>query len=200
MEMMQERPPLIDFEFRPVEDRSKEGEDGLIAYKDVAFVKVTPAGSRDCFESPAEDWIKRQEENLRRGQISRDYFNYFKESYKAFLDGEKLERPGFHVKNWSAATPAQVKMLLAAGVYTVEDLASANDELLKRIGMGARALQYRAVEFLESAKNAGAASSKIATLEAKLTEAERKIEELTTLLKEQNEDEPKRRGRPPKVK
>jgi hypothetical protein len=199
MEIMQERPPMVDFEFRPVVDRSQECKTGLIQYKDVVYVKVTPAGSKDCFESLAEDWIKRQEENMRRGNIGRDYFNYFKESYDAFLDGEKLDRPGTHIKNWCAATPAQQKMLLNAGVFTIEDLAAANEDLLKRIGMGARALQQYAVNFLESAKNEGAKSSKIVSLQNQLADALSKIEKLTKLLDRSESDETKKRGRPLKV-
>lgn len=196
MEMLDERPPLIDFEFRPLEDRSEEQETGIIKYKDVAFVKVTPAGSKDCFESPADDWIKRQEEYCKQGRISRDYLSYFKEAYASFKEGEVLDRPGTHVKNWPAVTPAQAKQLLGAGLFTVEDLVAANEDALKRAGMGARALQYRAKEYLESAKNAGASSSKIITLENKLKAAEQKIEELTAKLNAA--DEPKKRGRPPK--
>jgi hypothetical protein len=187
MERMQDRPPMIDFEYRPVEDRSKESETGLVVYKDVAFVKIKPAGSKDCFESVADDWIKRQEENAKKGQISQAYLAYFKESYAAFKQGEVLDRPGTHVKNWGTATPAQLKMLLNAGVYTVEDLAAANEDLLKRIGMGARALQQYAINFLESAKDSGATSSKIVSLENKLADAEKRIDELKRALEKHNQ-------------
>ena len=52
MDKLAERPPYVVFETRPVENRTKtlEANNGLPVYDDVAFVIITPPGSKDQIE------------------------------------------------------------------------------------------------------------------------------------------------------
>ena len=95
-----------------------------------------------------------------------------------------------------------VEMCLAAVVRTVEDLADANADTLRKLGMGSHALKEKATAYLAAAgtnKNSEAVSAlkiELADLRKTIEDRDRQIQ---GLLSESEEDAtPKRRGRPPK--
>ena len=67
---------------------------------------------------------------------------------------------------------------------SVEDLASANEEVLARIGMGGRALKQRAIDWLTSAGSTGKASEELSALKASNENLQARNEQLETQLRE----------------
>jgi len=202
--LMDERPPLVTFETRAIENRSESMKLGHYAFTDVDFVMVMPAGGKDVFEDRAENWLKKQEQHVRDGRVPREHNEYFKRQYAAFKEGGQEVIDGTAIKLWTVASPAQQKAIIQANILSVEDLAVAPDDALSAIGMGARALQNKARTWLESAKGPGVATARITDLEIKLQETlaliskqNEYIQSLESRMEQLGEPEAKRRGRPP---
>lgn len=151
----EDRPAYVRFERRPIEDKAASLKAGHVVCKDVDYALVTPPYSKDCVEYKVETWLTNMEQNVRKGRIPSEWMKQWKEAYKAWKDGQEAPVNGTDVRNWSAVTPAQVKNLVAAGCYTVEDLAAANDQALRYIGMGANELKRKANAYLQASKDIG---------------------------------------------
>lgn len=149
------RPPYVQFEFRPVEDREASVREGRYIAKDVAYAIITPQGSKDRIERNAQEWFAHLEEQVFQGRFERDWLHAFKGAYKDWLEGREPVVNGTDIRQWPVASPAQIKHMLDIKIRTVEDLAVANEETVMRLGMGGRALKDKAVQWLESAKSTG---------------------------------------------
>jgi cell division protein FtsB len=114
---------------------------------------VTPHGSKDCIEKNVREWIPHLELEARQGRFPPNWLAAYKEALALYKTGQEAPLNGLSVKNWPAASPAEVKILLYLNCLTVEDLAAANEELAQNIGMGARSLIQRAKDFLAAQKD-----------------------------------------------
>ena len=161
--------PYVRFEFRPMEDRTKASSDGVTQLVDVAFAIVRAPGAKDSLEKKADDWLKQLETYAKDGRIPPSWPHEYRQAFEAWKAGEEMPVTGTPIRSWPPLTPAQRQNVLNAEIYTVEDLASANDENRSRIGMGAHGLQ---------AKDAGSMAKELAAMRIKL-------EELTTTVTEQ---------------
>lgn len=144
------RAPYIQFETRAVEDREASLKDGCYRTKDVPFVIVTPQGSKDRIERHAEEWLAVQVQSAAEGRIPDEWPAMFRRKFEAWKSGQEMPTDGTSVRMWPALSPSQVDTLLRANIRTIEDLAVANEESLARIGMGARQLKERAIDYLKS--------------------------------------------------
>lgn len=160
------RPPYVIFELRAVEDREASITAGHYVAKDVPYAIITPQGSKDRIERVAEEWFAQLEQQSREDRFPSEWLRAFKSSFKDWQEGHEPAVNGTDVRNWPAASPAQVKALLDVRVRTVEDLASANEETISRLGMGGRALKARAVEWLASASSTGKQAEVLSALKA----------------------------------
>lgn len=205
---MEERPPYVRFEQRAVEDRNKTLESGVFSYRDVDYVLVTPHGSRDVHEEKAEQWLEKQRVGSKHGRVPWKHVEYYEHAYKAYKDGLETPENGTPIRGWALISNAQQAQILQSGIRTVEDLASAPEEGLQAIGMGARALKQKAAAWLASAET-GKGAAQITELERQLREEVTKnekqaelIDQLAArleLLESATPQEPKKRGRPKKV-
>lgn len=178
MDLMQERPCYVTFEWRPIKNNQETIDSGKMAYDDVAFVIATPPGGKQVFEGIAEDWLAQK---LERND---QFYAHYKASYEAWLKNEEMPTKGTSVKNWPALSPAEVKCLLGAELRTIEDVATANDSALRRVGPGAVGLKNRAKAWLSSAKNTGKSAEKIAALESEVENLKTILEEKDAVIKE----------------
>jgi hypothetical protein len=186
------RPVYVRFEFRAVEDRAESIKEGHFVARDVAYVIVTPPGGNLEIEAQAEEWLRRK--------AADPFIEHYRKAYEAWRAGQEEPEYGTPVRSWPAVSPAQIAACVAAKIRTVEDLATAPEEALARIGNGARALQNKAQKWLESAATTGVSAEKIATLERDKAALESRVDELTQeveRLTSAYEARP-RRGRPPK--
>ena len=178
------RPPYVTFEYRAEEDRAASIEAGHYVSKDVPFVLVTPMGSKDRHESPADEWFARREQDAAEGRFPREWLSAFKGAFAEWKAGRELPLNGTSVANWPVASPSQVKMLLDLKVRTVEDLAEANEETLNRLGMGGRTLKQKAQDWLASANDMGKVSEQLAGLRADNEALKQRNDQLEKQLRE----------------
>ena len=189
-------PPLIRFEKRPIEDK-KASTDGQIVYKDVDFVLVTPPYSRDIVVHKVETWFSQVDKNVRSGKVPAKHRDFFHESYKKWKAGEALPLNGTSIKTMThLLTPAQIKTCLAAEIYTVESLAAANDQGLKRLGLGGVEMKNKATAHLKAAQGTGkivmenaALKKQVEVLEASVSALQDKLNKLSVKLDEPENEE-----------
>jgi hypothetical protein len=81
-----------------------------------------------------------------------------------------------------------------ASIRTVEDLAAANADTLRKLGMGSVALKDKAATFLGSAQT-NKASEEISALNVEMEALKETIEKQSEQIEALLEDAPKKRGR-----
>jgi len=175
----EERPAMVRFEKRPIEDKQASREAGQIIYKDVDFVLVTPPYSKDLFEHKVTVWFDNVEKNVRSGRTHPEWRDYWHRCYENWKKGEETPLDGTSVKNWSAITPAQCKTLLTANILTIEALAMANDEGTRRLGMGGVDLKNKARAYVQAAKDTGPLVMENAALKKQVSQHEATIDNLS---------------------
>ena len=224
----EERPAYVRFERRPMEDKAASIREGRYVAKDVDFALVTPPYSKDCVEYKVEQWLINMDRNVRDGRIPEKWADQWKASYNSWKNGQEMPLSGTPIKGWGVLSPAQQQTLIAMNCLTVEDLAGINDEGLRRIGMGAVELRDKAKNWLASMKDHGAVTVQLAAMEQEnrnlattVESLKAQVEALKNMIPRQPEmvqvgrepdisaaelledepvvEEPKRRGRPPKV-
>lgn len=179
VQALKDRPAYVTFEIRSVEDRTESIAQGHYVGKDVVFALITPMGSKDQIERVAEEWFQKLKRDVAENRLPRDWYELYKGAYNDFLENRETPLNGTSVKNWPAISPSQVKTLLSVGVRTVEDLAAANEEIIARVGMGARELKQRAVEWLTTAGDVGKVAEHINALKVENEALSLKNKELT---------------------
>lgn len=178
----EERPAYVRFEKRPIEDTMASREAGQVVYKDIDYVLVTPPYSKDCVEMKWERWIKNVEINVKNGRTPEAWMDHWKKAYEHWKRGEEAPLNGTDIRNWSAITPAQIKTCLAANIRTIEDLAGANDEGLRRLGMGGIDMKNKATAYVKAAKDTGPLVMENAALKKQLQIQEGTIASLSEKL------------------
>jgi len=191
----------VEFELRPEEDRNASMDSGHPVFRDVEVAIITmPGGSLvvDKIVSPEllNEW--------KNGTDRKPPSPFAVRAYEAWKEGREAPVNGIDLKNWPGVTPAQLKMCQGINVRTVEDLATANADTIRKLGMGGVALKDKAVSYMSSAdtnKNSEQVAALRVELESLREALEKRDEQITALLEEaDDEDKPKRRGRPPKQK
>lgn len=184
VEVLEERPPYVQFETRAVEDRNASIEAGHYVAKDVDFALITPQGSKDVVERIVSEWFEKLVQDVKEDRFPADWLRAYRAYYKEWKEGREIPLDGTPIRNWSLLSPAQVKMLLDINVRTVEDLAGANEETLGRIGMGGHDLKAKAKAWLDSAQDKGKLAQRIAALEAENNDLKNTNAELASTNKE----------------
>lgn len=146
------RPPYVRFKRVAVRDNAKSVEMGYEVTRDEDFACITPPGSRDCVEKVAKDWLKEIEAKHRGGDQGWPYefVQGFKMAYEQYLQQNEMPPMGTPIRGFMLLQPSEQQRCLSANILTVEDLASANEQAIARIGMGARAMSEKAAAWLRS--------------------------------------------------
>ena len=196
----EERPCYIEFELIAEEDRDATIAQGMPVFKDVEIAHLTPAGNQGTLvlqkvitPNQLDEW--RYGDRGRKGPVP-----YYVQAYDAWKAGLDIPANGLDVKNWPGVTPAQLRTCQVAGVRTVEDLASANADTIRKLGMGAVSLVGKAKVYLDHAET-NKASEEISALNVKIEAMERLVKSQSDQISElQNdlESRPVKRGRPRK--
>lgn len=194
----------VVFELRDIEDREETIKTGAPAWKDQEIAVVTYKGGNG---NGVDKVVTPELLGLWENGTDRDppYPNVIAK-YHAWKNGLAAPVDGVDLANWPGVTPAQLKMCHQAVVFSVEDLASANADTIRKLGMGAVALKDKAISYLESAdtnKNSEEISAlkvEMDSLREAIAKKDEQIEKLMNGDDETEEDAPKRRGRPPKQK
>lgn len=166
VQVAENRPPYVQFELRPEEDREASLAAGHFVAKDVAYAIITPMGSKDRIECLATQWLEQLERDTQEGRFPREWLRGYQDHYKAWTEGNEPSPTGTPIEQWPPLSPAMLRMCRDARIRTVEDLAQANEETLMRIGMGGRALKDKAAAWMTASSSVGKTAERMAGLEA----------------------------------
>lgn len=200
VEMLQEERHgfYVEFELRPEEDREESIAQGMPVFKDVEFAMITMPGGGLVVDKPINEALLYEWKNGDNRRKPPSPFAY--RAYEAWKEGREAPVNGTDLKNWPGVTPAQLKTCQNATVRTIEDLAEANADTIRKLGMGGVAMMEKAKAYLASAnqnKTSEEVSALLVKLEALSDTVKRKDEQISDLL-ERLDESTKKRGRPRK--
>ena len=164
-----DRPAHVRFKREAVEDKPASLKAGHYVAKDVDFVHITPAYSKDVMIYKVSTWLTLIDEQQQRGQLPAVWVQQYKEQYRAWQNGQELPLHGVPIKGWAVISPAQQETLIKMNVLTVEDLCGINDEGIRRIGMGGVDLKNKAKAWLAQAQDKGPLTVEISALKQENT-------------------------------
>lgn len=177
------RPPNVKFTQEAVEDRVESERQGKYVARNVDTVTVWQAGSKDSTPFDATDWLDRISKNP---GYPREWVDGFRKAYDMWKHGIEAPLNGTPIRDWGSISPNQREHLLHLTIYTVEDLAAANESTLQRIGMGGRELKQKAQTYLDTANNVGKVAAQNSALAVQNAELVRQMAELRAFVHAQN--------------
>jgi hypothetical protein len=172
LQIAEAKAPWVMFERRAVEDRAESIKQGRYVAKDVDFVLITPHGSKDQIERVADEWLGSMDREVKSGRLPEEWARRYRTAYESWKEGKGIPLDGTPIVNWPVVSPAQVAMLQGLKILTVESLASANEQLMGRLGMGGRALVEKAKDFLRASDGPGKIAQEMEALRQRVTAAE----------------------------
>lgn len=181
----EELPPYVIFETRAEEDRQASIDSGHMVFKDVDYAVITPRGSKDRIDRKVDEWLAHITKETIQGRFDPRWTEGYKANYRAWKEGQEVAVQGTPITQWPGLSPAQVKNFQNFNLRSVEDLASANEETLGRMGFGAREIQKRARDYLETSNSVGKVAEQFGALKAdnqRLASRNNELETQLTLL------------------
>ena len=185
-----DRPAIVRFERRTIEDRPASLAAGKYVAKDVDYALITPPYSKDVIPLKIEQWKANLNQDMRAGRIPEDWVKAYTESYDKWLNGQEMPPNGSPIRGWGVISPAQQENLIRMNILTIEDLASANDEGKRRIGMGALELVTKAQTWLKQLQSAGAVTQEMASVKSENAQLRASLEALQEQVKKLAAEKP----------
>ena len=186
----------VDFELRPEEDREESIKTGMPVFKDIEFAVITMPGGGLVVDKIITDELLYEWQHGDNRRKPPSPFAY--RAYEAWKAGLDIPLNGTDLKNWPGVTPAQLKTCQAATIRTIEDLANANADAVRKLGMGGVALMEKAKAYLASA-GTNKASEEVASLKVKMeamqAAIEKKDKQINDLMEQLTEPEGTKRTR-----
>src|SRR3954471_20071919 len=144
---MIQKPKLPYVRFSSQAEEIKD-EEGHISFKNKYFAEVTSAGGKDTLVKDAVEWLAQ----LRQKSITRGHFDgaaeeyqiwhdHFGKKFEQFKAGEEMTVTGTPLRALLAFTKAEIAQCESVHIYSLEDLSSCNEEAMRHIGIGGRALK-----------------------------------------------------------
>lgn len=153
-------------------------------YKGVPFVRIMiPGDKTNIYDQPARDHHKQR--------FPRHWLHYQMKHSDASVIGTPLMV--WHRERPEEFTEGQLGELSILKFQTVEQLATASDAQIQRVGMGAAGLRERARQFL-SAKNAQTSGAELANAQAEIAALRAMVEGLAANASAQAEKPKAKRG------
>ena len=182
------RRPFVQFERVPVENILASREQGHYVAFDQDRAFITPPGSKDKMIYDVQTWFANLEADVKNQRIPREWVDAYHKQYDYWKQGQEMPLEGVPIRGWGMISPAQQETLIRLHVLTVEALAIANEELIRRIGMGGMGMKNKADAWLKETKGKGKLTMEMAALKkenevlkASLANLESKIERLNAL-------------------
>lgn len=148
----------------------KPGPDGvLIAVDKIQYGKKGTANFQNVVE------VKRLQKD------NPSLWEHFKPIYERWKQDEGLVRDGMDLRAWPAITEGQVDECKRLGLFVVEDLAQAGDDIRQKLGMGANELLAKARAWVAN-KDQTATANKQAALEAQIETLSTSLDEARQLI------------------
>lgn len=147
---------LIEFYQEAIEDRAATQEAGGPVCRDVDYCRIINPGGRDVVERSVVDYIANLDHQIKAATVGapqlKERFVKLYENWKSNCDPEM---PGIKLKNIPLLSPAELKTVTNAKIFTVEQLAEVGETGLSALGMGSRELQKKAKNYLIAMNDQG---------------------------------------------
>lgn len=179
-----ERPSYVSFHRVAVEDIAASKAAGHFVAKDVDYVHITPAYSKDVMKFKVPQWFENMKVDVVNNRLPEEWVENYKKQYAAWQNGQELPVNGTPIKGWGVLSPAQQETLIRMNIRTVEDLAAVTDEGIRRIGMGAVDLKNKANAWLAQLNDKGPITQKMSALEQENAILNGQVETLTRQVSE----------------
>lgn len=176
--------PYVRFKRVAVEDKEATLKAGHYVAKDVDFVMISRAGSRDIFEQKVESFFTQCRQDVKTKRLPIEWFERYQQIYNAFTKGQDLPLDGTPIKGWAIISPAQQETLVRLNVFTVEQLSAIDSDVISRIGIGGLDLKNKAIAWLKQIDQAGSVSLENAELKKENASLKRAVKKLEDKLKE----------------
>jgi hypothetical protein len=164
VEKMDARPPYISFGHEEIEDRDTSIANGYYTGKQVPFVYLTPSGTKDVIPRNAADWFAQIKRQAMDGKFPHAWLSEYEAAFKRWQETNEMPEFGTPIKTWPVLSPGERDAVLHSNIRTVEDLAQASEQGLQNIGMNARSLKQKAIDWIESATSNGTVVAKLEAL------------------------------------
>ena len=129
---------------------------------------------------------------------ARVMWDFIRPRYEAWKTNQDLPETGTPLAAWNHLTQQQAEILRVNGVRSVEDVAQLTDTHFHRIPIpNLRTIVEAAKKFLDS-KDINTFSAQLAAKDDTIAALSARLDQLAEMVARQSEEEPKRRGRPPK--
>ena len=162
----EDRPAYVRFEALAVEDKPASLKAGHYIAKDVEYALITPPYSKDIFKIKVQQWKDNMRQDVANGRLPEQWMDMYLNAYKKWKEGQDVPLNGTPIKGWGVISPAQQETLIRMSILTVEDLAAANEEGMRRIGMGALELKNKAKGWLAQLNDKGPLTQEISAVRA----------------------------------
>lgn len=175
----EDSPPYVMFERESVEDRAATIAAGTVQYKDIDMAYITPAGSKDRIPKIVSEWFDMLKQQVQEQRFPASWLKEYKAAYEAWKEGKEIPVKGTPLLTWPVLSKAQILSLTNLHLRTVEELSTANEETLQRIGMGGRNLKQMAVDYLAMGADRGQVIGELSASRVSLEAALAANKELT---------------------
>jgi hypothetical protein len=157
----------VQFYKRAVMNAYKSSQEGRPIFDELDYVRVIVPGSKDVLDV----------------EVEQQYRQRFSKQWEKYQTKQTQSMSGTPLSTWPALTVGMVAELNALNVFTVEQLATLNDEVAGRV-MGFNMLKQRAQAFLDAASGDAANSKLAAELEKRDQEIELLKQQMQELMKQ----------------
>lgn len=149
--------PKLPYVYFSVKSKQTKDEQGHVVDA-LEYTAHVVTGPKDEREFEAEAWLKTllEKGQLRAGfddsanEYATVWYPTFKGMFDAFKAGEEMTHPGTPLRTILAFMKTEVAQCERSHIYSLEQLADANEEMLGAIGIGGRALRDKARQLLAS--------------------------------------------------
>ncbi len=175
----------VTFIKRAVLNKIKSAEANRPIHEPVDFIRIQQPGERDCIDRPATPQDKHR----------------FRRQWESFQTNAGDGAVGTMLNQVFPNNPEIVENLKYLKIFTAEQMAALNDTGLQNVGMGARQIQQRCIDYLATAEKGGnfnSLSARLDAMELQQQAKDKRIADLEAALAEaERATEKPRRGRPP---
>src|SRR5574343_871751 len=165
------------FYSQPIQNKALSEQEGRPIFEPKTFVELKHPGDRSWsfIEEIDGEGKSFSLHNTPEGLVGEDYAARFPKEWEAFKRGEARAASGTPIEEWGMVPRSRAAELKAMNIFTVEEYADVQDNMLGKLGMGSRAAREKARTFLVASK-AGANENALATQVAEPTEMEKRLQ------------------------
>jgi len=179
--LQQPRLPYVRFTTDATETKDADGHS---VFKNVYTVHIMPIGGKDEVIKNADEWLKELEQKaMTRGPFDsnaseyREWHERFTKMFAQYKAGEEMVTEGTPLRAVLAFTKAETMQAESVRIFSIEQLAEANEEAIARMGIGGRALKDKATQVLK-AKGSNHLAEENAALRVQIEDLTRRVDDL----------------------